>query len=107
MDVLKKIKASSLVETLAASVLIMIVFMIANLSFTSILTNQRHSKTAVVENRIRELEYLVYHHQLPLPYEEDFMETFITITYKNGQAELTYTLENTNYHKRILYEKPE
>lgn len=107
MDVLRKIKASSLVETLAASVLIMIVFMIANLSFTSILTNQRHSKTAILENKIRELEYLVYHHQLSLPYEEEFMQIPIAIVYKNEQAELSYTLDSVTHHKQIVYDKSE
>ncbi|WP_281987702.1 hypothetical protein [Aquimarina aggregata] len=104
MVVLKKIKAATLIETLTASVLIIIVFMIASLSFNNIFNNHVKRDTSSIDNRIKELEYLVLHEQLKIPYSEDFAGWDIYINSKNNIINLTYTKEGKENNK-VLYLK--
>ena len=86
MAVLKRIKASTLMETLVASVLIIIVFMIASMILNNIFYNSIKNNTQFIENRIHELHYLAMNKELTLPYEETTNKWKITIE-KNKDKE--------------------
>jgi len=77
--VLVKIKSATLIETLTASVLIVIVFMIASLSINSIVKNTSQKDTSSVRSRVKELYYMGIHNKLKLPYSEEYTNWEITI----------------------------
>ena len=58
MVILKKIKASTLMETLVASVLIVVVFMISSMILNNLFSNTIKSNTRAIEAHINELQYL-------------------------------------------------
>ncbi|WP_299432264.1 hypothetical protein [uncultured Aquimarina sp.] len=102
MVILKKIKAATLIETLTASVLIIIVFMIASLSFNNIFTNHVKRDQSSIENRIKELEYLVIHDKLKLPYTEDFSTWEIEIISKNEKTMIVYSQSGISKEKQLI-----
>ncbi len=101
MVVLKKIRAATLIETLTASVLIIIVFMIASLSFNNIFNTHVKRNQSAIENRIKELEYLSLHQKIKLPYSEDFAGWDIEITNQKRTTLLTYIKEGKELHKTL------
>ncbi|WP_109301636.1 hypothetical protein [Aquimarina sp. AU474] len=102
MVILKRIRGATLIETLTASVLIIIVFMIASLSFNNIFNNHVKRNQSAIENRIKELEYLTIHQKIKLPYTEDFAGWDIEVVSHKNTASLTYTKEGKELIK-ILY----
>lgn len=90
MVVLKKIRASTLMETLVATVLIVVVFMMASLilnnTFSGYIKNNKHQ----LNNYIYELEYLYVSNKINLPYNSEYKEWSISI----------YNLDNTS--KKII-----
>ncbi|MBW1296908.1 hypothetical protein [Aquimarina litoralis] len=102
MVILKKIRAATLIETLTASVLIIIVFMIASLSFNNIFSNHLSGDRSAIENRIKELEYQVLHQNIKLPYTEDFDTWEIEITTKNNTHILKYSQKENTYEKQLI-----
>jgi hypothetical protein len=69
MVVLKKIKASSILENLVASIIVLVVFSIAGTSVNQIFENNVNNREFKFDNRVKELEYLIINNQLQLPYE--------------------------------------
>ncbi len=69
MVILKKIKSATLIEALTASVIIIIVFMIASLSFNNIFSSGvKMGFKSKVDNKIKELRYQQIHEMIELPY---------------------------------------
>lgn len=79
MVVLKKIKASSLIETIIASVIIVIVFSMAILILHSVFKHKISNNTSSLHNHIYELEYRIQHKNIVIPYQETFEDWEITI----------------------------
>ncbi|AWI25278.1 hypothetical protein [Flavobacterium pallidum] len=79
MAVLKKIKSSTLVESLIATVLILIIFSISSLVINNLLQNKYHNETGAVENRLYEIEYLIQNKKIQLPYHEKYQDWDISI----------------------------
>ena len=79
MVVLKKIQAATLVETLVASALIVMVFLIASVSFNSIFEGVATNNDREFQARVQELSYLAGHGILALPYSEENKKWEITI----------------------------
>ncbi len=103
MVILKKIRAATLIETLTASVLIIIVFMIASLSFNNVFTNHIKRENSTIENRIKELEYLCIHETIQLPYTEDFGAWEIELLAEKEDIILTYSKEGKEYRKQLVH----
>ncbi|MHA7057054.1 hypothetical protein ACWGOQ_0007535 [Aquimarina sp. M1] len=101
MVILKKIRAATLIETLTASVLIIIVFMIASLSFNNIFTNHLKRDQSAIENRIKELKYHIIHDNLTLPYTEDFGLWEIEIITRNNKNIVVYSSGDSTYEKQL------
>ena len=79
MVVLNKIRGSTLVETLVATVLIMVIFVVASLVINSAFLNILRANVIPVESRLHELEYQYSNSLFPLPYMEDYENWQITV----------------------------
>ncbi len=79
MAVLKKIQASTLMETLVATILIVLIFMIASMSLNNIFSNSIRYSTTDIEAYLNELEYLNINEKLLLPYNEAYKNWNISI----------------------------
>ncbi len=102
MVILKKIRAATLVEVLTASVLIIIVFMIASLSFNTIFSNQIKKDHSALDNRIKEIEYLFIHKKIGAPYAEDFDGWEILITSTKDKSILSYSKAGIEHEKPLI-----
>lgn len=71
MVILKKVRSSTLVETMVASVIIIIVFLIASLSINNIFRGTINSDDTALRNRINELTYFVNNEKVKIPFYED------------------------------------
>ncbi len=102
MVVLKKIRAATLVETLIASVIIVVVFMIASMSLNNIFKGSLTGNEDVVLNRIKELTYLYKNDKIDLPFYQE--ETYWEIIIEKRQEEviLFYENKNTSKNQEIL-----
>jgi len=97
MAVLKKIKSATLMETLTASVLIVVVFMMASLSINSIVRNTAKKEDSLVRCRVKKLYYMNIHGKLKLPYSEEFNNWSIDISKKKSIVSFSKTGSNKEY----------
>ena len=103
MAILKKIKASTLMETLVATVLIVVVFMISSMILNNVFYNSIKNNTRAIETHLNELQYLYQHEKLKLPYHDDFKDWKISITSVKNNGKIVVLVEalNTNNTKTI------
>lgn len=104
MALLKKIKASSLMETLVATVLIVIIFMVSSMVLNNIIARNVRQNTERVEERMNRLEYEYRHRAFQLPYLEDFESWEISVfnrSEKNG-PEVVVEAMNTGTKKLLV-----
>ena len=79
MALLKKIKGSTLMETMVATVLIVIVFMMASLLLETIFISSTQKNNEGITQRLQELEYEYKKELIRLPYTEDWKDWEIGI----------------------------
>ncbi|GGB73401.1 hypothetical protein GCM10007424_11640 [Flavobacterium suaedae] len=103
MALLKKIKSATLIETLTATVLIVIVFIVASLILNNLLFNSFQAKTHNVETRINELRYQVQHNTLKLPYQEELgnWNIELQLVEENNTTWLNASAKNKNTNKEV------
>lgn len=103
MVILKKIKSSTLMETLVATVLIVIVFVISSMILNNVFSNSVKNNTQSIEARLNELHYLYTNKKLTLPYQETLGIWEITIeNFKNDNNNLVeFEAINTLNNKSI------
>jgi hypothetical protein len=82
----KKIPASTLMETLVATSIILIVFVVASLILMNTFKSVVQRDTFSVQNRLEVLQYLHAHKKIILPYDETFdgYEIFIETIEEEG-----------------------
>ena len=96
MAVLKKIPASTLMETLVATVLLIVIFTVASLTVNHLFGNTVTHNTQALHTRFHELEYRHQHRELPLPYAETYLDWDITVS-RHMKHNMAYIrLEATN-----------
>lgn len=100
MDVLKKIRGATLIETLTASVLIVLVFMMASLTLNTIFTGTIKRDTSGIQARIQELYYLELHDKITLPYQEDYKNWEISIAEHENRITIAYRKEGKEQQLR-------
>lgn len=105
MVVLKKIKAATLVETLVASVIIVIVFLIASMSLNNVFKGMVTSDGSALENRIEELRYFVANDALKLPFYEEMDRWDISIESHQSTTVLTYLNKSNSKEKKIILDE--
>ena len=71
MVILKKVRSATLVETMVASVIIVIVFLIASLSVNNIFRGTINSDDSALSNRVNELTYFIKNEKVNIPFYED------------------------------------
>lgn len=87
MAVLKKIGASTLMETLVATVLIVIIFTVASMLLNSIFANSIKGNNSEIGTRLHRLQYRYINGKFPVPYYEETGEWEITVFRENGQGQ--------------------
>lgn len=66
-------------ETLVATVLIVLIFMLASMILNNLFSNTIKNNTQAIDNHLNELQYLHKNEQLQLPYTEVFQNWNITL----------------------------
>ncbi len=102
MVILKKIKSATLIETLIATVLIVIVFLMASMIINNIFFNTFHQKKELVENRLDELEYELINKSIELPYSEEIENWNIEIIKVNQSDLVEFKAKNKITKKEII-----
>ena len=88
MVILKKIRAATLVETLVASAIIVIVFMIASLSLNNIFKGNIKSDDSDLQNKIKQITYLYKNDKITIPYYENNKQWDISLIKEDEKAVL-------------------
>ncbi len=99
----KKVKASSLVETLVATVLIVLMFSIASLTLNNIFGNAIKNNTDELDRHLYQLHYQYSHHLIQLPYFDTYNDWEISIekTTSNQTGFVQFKAIHTKHQKTI------
>nr|WP_321232944.1 hypothetical protein [uncultured Psychroserpens sp.] len=104
MVVLKKVRGSTLMETLISSVLIVVIFMVASLIMNNMFSNSIRNDTRAITAHLNELEYLSISDKLKVPYMDEYDGWDISIKKgKNGRYdEVQFLAHNQITNKTII-----
>lgn len=108
MVVLKKIRSATLIETLVATVLIVIIFMIASLTLNSVFANTILNNTNTIENHLNQLEYEIDNKLIPVPYNNTMENWNIEVEKIEGSktSYLLFTATHQKSKKTIIRKRP-
>lgn len=100
MDQLKKIRGSTLLESLIASVLIVIIFMVSSLVLNNIINSKIKNDTASIDYFIKKTEYNYINNKITLPYSYYENDWFIQVieeesVNENGLKKVIIKAEHT------------
>lgn len=96
MVVLKKVKSETLIETVVASVLVVIIFMIASLVLNNLVLNTFSKNVHPIETRLNELEYELGNDLIKIPYEENYKGWDIVIQTQKTESKENLFISATN-----------
>lgn len=104
MVILKKINASTLVETITASLIILIVFTIASLTLNNVFATTIKNDTNQIENHMYKLEYLFKHNKVVVPYKANFSNWQVSIFNEeiNNLNWVVFKAEHKKNQKSVL-----
>lgn len=104
MVILKKIRASTLIETLVATVLIIVIFIISSAVLNNVFSATIKNDSRAIENHLHELQYLQYHNKIELPYNTRFKNWTISVDYvlDNNQKKIQFYAKNEQTNKEIV-----
>ncbi len=90
-------------ETLVASVLIVVVFIVASMILNNVFMNSIKSDTHAIESYMNELEYRYRSGTLTVPFNDDFEGWEINVDYDNstGIDAVIFTAQNNLTNKNI------
>jgi predicted PurR-regulated permease PerM len=94
----KKISASSIIETLVASAIIILIFTIATVTLNTTLGNVIENDTQEVEKKITEISYQSRHEKIKIPDKIDTKNWLIQLT-KEAQNNINFLVFEA-IHKR-------
>ncbi|WP_347922478.1 hypothetical protein [Pontimicrobium sp. SW4] len=83
-------------ETLVATVLIVIIFMITSAILNNIFSSSIKNSTIEIDAHLNELEYLYKNDKLKLPYENDFNKWNVTLEEEKQQGHAYIVIYATN-----------
>ncbi|GGG25152.1 hypothetical protein GCM10011344_27290 [Dokdonia pacifica] len=99
----KKIPASTLMETLVATSIILIVFVVASLVLMNTFKSVAERDTFSVQNRLEKLQYLIKHEKITLPYDETYDTYEISIVAIQEDVEyIIYSAKKTAQSKPLV-----
>ncbi|MDC7996889.1 hypothetical protein [Gilvibacter sediminis] len=107
MVILKKIRAATLMETLTAVLIVVVVFSIASASLQNIYGAEVKNNDDLFRNRLKELAYLAKNNKLSYPFLEDTTawniyleknedEIKLTAQWKKGRSTITQIWQNND-----------
>lgn len=102
MVILKKIKSATLIETLIATILIVVVFLMASMIINTIFFNTFHQKKELVMNRLDELEYEYINKSIELPFSEEIENWNIEIIKLSQSDVVEFKAQNKITNKEII-----
>lgn len=106
MGILKKVKSSTLMETLVATIIIIIVFVVASMILNAIFFNSFKSNTNEVENHLKEVEYKIYTNKIKGENTNyNYQDWEITIQGKDSLKKIYYTISAKNNKTDKLVKK--
>lgn len=106
MALLKKIKASSLMETLVATVLIVIIFMISSMVLNNIVASNIRQNTERIEERMNRLVYEYSKQAYQLPHQVIYEPWEISIFSDKNENSSVVVFEALNRDtKRVLTQR--
>ncbi|TBN04456.1 hypothetical protein EYD45_07515 [Hyunsoonleella flava] len=100
MVVLKKVKASTLMETLVASILIVVIFMMASMIFNNLFSYSIKTSTRVIDTHLNEMEYLFINEEVTTPLYDDFEAWTITAERQILNKEDVIVIEATHQDRK-------
>ena len=105
MVVLKRVKASTLMETLVATVLIVIVFMVASLVLNSLFAANVAQNDNEIRQQLLQLQYQYEYGKLDIPYfdEKGPWDIAVTKVLWNASEQIVFTAEHSGTKKEISY----
>lgn len=80
-----KLSASSIIETLVASVIIVIVFTIASMTMNNVIRANIYSDTSDLENHMYKLSYFHEHQKVGTPFYEEYKGWDLNLIADNGK----------------------
>lgn len=104
MAVLTRIRASTLMETLVATVLIVIIFTVSGLLLNNLFANSISGREDRVRERLYRLKYEYPVHGLELPYYEELGNwgIYVSREYGEGTAIILFRAENKRTNRSII-----
>jgi len=104
MVILKKIKGSTLMETLVSSVLIVIIFMIASMILNNLFSYSIKNNTKIIETKLDELQYQYLNNTISLPYYDNFEKWTLSIETinENEIKHIEFEAFNSETTKRLI-----
>ncbi len=94
MVILKKVRGSTLMETMVATVLIMIIFLMASMILNNSFQSFVNGNTEVFENHLRKVEYELLHKENLEPKNETFNNWEIESKMEYSEMGKTITIES-------------
>lgn len=107
MVVLKKIKASTLMETLIATVLIMVIFIVSSLILNNLFSKNIATNNRAIKAKLHEIEYLYYNEKIGLPFYATYNQWKISIN-SGSNNKLIVQATNQTVNKtleKVIYKR--
>ncbi|SFJ00131.1 PulJ/GspJ family protein [Olleya namhaensis] len=98
-----RLKGSTLMETLVATVLIVVVFIMASMVLNTIFSSSIKNNTRAIKAQLNQLQYLKLNDKLELPYQESLGDWSISVEkyIENNQTIIEFEATNINTNKTI------
>ncbi|TVZ52263.1 hypothetical protein [Dokdonia sp. Hel_I_53] len=100
-----KVKGASLIESVIATVIIIVVFTIASITFTTVMRGGMQSNTFKVQNKLDFLFYKYENGQLKIPYDEEYEKFFIKIFHTTDHEITQLIMQVTSKDESIKFEQ--
>ncbi|WP_425323846.1 hypothetical protein [Flagellimonas marinaquae] len=105
MVILKRIKGSTLMETLVATILVVVVFMMASMTLNSLFVTSVEQKDGPIRQELLFLQYKYAHGKLTLPHydEQENWEIKVEEQIWQGKGQVIFSAMNTRNDKEIIF----
>jgi competence protein ComGC len=100
MALLKKLKGATLMETLVATAIIVIIFMLASIIMNNLFSRSLKHNTQDIEAFLNELQYQYKNDLLALPYDDTYKSWDIEIEKLLEGNQTKITIEAVNQHTK-------
>lgn len=102
MGVLIKIRSSTLVEVITASVIIVVIFAIASLTLTNVFKTTLQEDITSIKNQINYLEYKIKNKKQKLPFSQSHQNWEIVMSLEKNDNLVVIRAKNKKTNKEIL-----